>query len=109
VINIWVGIGVVVTTVAELCFVARFLRLPWWKSPEGRMFMAKDSVILLVLALALIANFWPDMPCRDHLRVVVWTLIPIVFVWKTVLFYRRQAEGRRLRLLKRNQDHEVSP
>lgn len=95
--DVVIAVGIVATFLAELAFVGRFLRMPWWRTPEGRMILAKDVVLLLVLGLAVIGTFVPDMPGRNIVRLVVWSAVPVVFWWKTVLFYRRQAEGRRLR------------
>lgn len=96
--------GIVVTFIAELLFVARFIFLPWWETAEGKMILAKDAVLLAVLGLAVIGTFWPDATWRDPLRTVVWLLVPAVFVWKTSLFYYRQTQGRRAR---RKGNHEA--
>jgi hypothetical protein len=91
------GLMVLIAAAAEFAFVARFVRIPWWRTPEGRMIMAKDTVLSLVLMLAFIRVFAPDLPNITVIRDVTWTLIAAVFVWKVTLFYRRQAEGRRER------------
>lgn len=95
--NVIVITAVTVTAVAEAAFLIRFARMPWWRTPEGRMVAARDTVISLVLVLAIIGNVWPDMPGREPVRAVLWSLIAAVFTWNTALFYRRQSEGRRLR------------
>lgn len=95
--SIAIAVGIVVTFLAELLFVARFIFLPWWETAEGRMIMAKDVVLLAVLGLAVLGAFWPDVTWRTDVRATVWLLVPIVFVWKTALFYVRQAQGRRAR------------
>lgn len=92
-----IAAGILITFAAELLFVARFVFLPWWQTPEGRMIMAKDAVLLAVLGLAVLAVFWPDATWRDPIRNAVWLLVPAVFVWKTALFYMRQAQGRKAR------------
>ncbi len=100
-----IAIAVAVAFIAQLAFIARFLRIPWFRTPEGRMTMANEGVLVAVLALAMIGNFIPDLPGRELIRFFTWSAIAAVFCWKTTLLYRRQAEGRRNR--QNRDDHEV--
>lgn len=101
-----IAVAVGLAFLAELAFMARFVRIPWWRTPEGRMTMANEGVIFSVLCLALIASFYPALPGRDTFRFFVWSAIAAVFSWKTWLFYRRQSEGRLFRRSKKRDNDE---
>lgn len=92
-----ISIAIAVALVAELVFLLGYLRVPWYRSAEGRMVMATDLVVIAVLCLAFIGAFYPDLPGRQAIRFFTWSAIASVFVWKTILFHMRQAQGRRAR------------
>jgi hypothetical protein len=91
-------VSVLVVFAAEVAFVGRLLLIRGWhRSPEGVMLVVKDLAILSIVALALLSIFAPDWAHRTDVRRAVWLAVATGFAWKTVLFYRRQAQGRRMR------------
>lgn len=78
--------GVVWAVTAGHLFVLFYhLRYKWWKNTVGRHMMSFMGGLTAILDLSLIAWFWPDMPGREEIRILVWVLIPFLFTWRLVL------------------------
>lgn len=77
-----------------LLFVVRYARVRWRATPAGVNVMAFMAVIALVLSLAVLAIWWPDMPGRPWLRLVSWAGIAAVIWHRNWVFGYEQRQGR---------------
>ena len=81
--------GVIASSILGAAFVVVYhLRTRWWKSAIGRHMMSFMAGLTAIIALALISNFYPEMPGRALLRILCWTLIPALFGWRLVILLR---------------------
>lgn len=82
---------IIVASVPGLLFVILYqIRVKWWRTAIGRMLMSFIGSLECILLLTVLSVFWPDMPGRPYLRVVVWAIIIASFTYMLVAFLRTQ-------------------
>lgn len=88
--SIWIAlIGLVWSMVAGHVFIIRYaITQPWYRDPVGRHMMAFMGGMTLILDLTAVAYFYPALPWRSEMRIFVWTLLPFLFTWRTVILFR---------------------
>lgn len=86
--------GVVWAVTAGHLFVIFYhIRHKWWRNSIGRHMMSFMGGLTAILDLSLIAQFWPGMPGREELRILVWMLIPFLFTWRLIILLRVKHYG----------------
>lgn len=83
-----------VLQVSTFAALVRFLfayvrRAPgWYRSLEGRYLVVSKSAFALILGLGMVAAVWPGWvrwAGRDYVRVGVYVVLAVVFVWLNVV------------------------
>jgi hypothetical protein len=78
-----VKIEVVLSAIPLLIAVLVYqFRWKWWKSAIGRHFMVFMSGLEMIMLLAVFNLFWPQMPGKPYIRIIVWAVIFILFTWR---------------------------
>ncbi len=82
-------VGLAWSMVAGHVFIIRYaLTQPWYNNPVGRHMMSFMGGLTLILDITAVAYFVPTLPWRAEMRIFVWTLIPFLFTWRTVILFR---------------------
>lgn len=77
-------------------FVYRYVRTyKWWNNEFGRHLIAFSSCLGAFLTFYAVMAVWPELPGRGAIRLVLFTALVAVIVWRLVLFERiKRAEDR---------------
>lgn len=89
---VMLGVGIV----GCWAFVYRYVRTyRWWRNEFGRHLVAFSASLGLLLTYVGVLWVYPDLPGRNVIRLVLFSSLIAVIVWRLVLFERvKRAEKR---------------
>jgi hypothetical protein len=89
----------IASVVAIAAFIAYYSRAAkWWTNAIGRTIVYEGIAIILVLIPSILSIFWHWNRLTSHiaawLDVGSFALVPVVMVWRTLVFWRIHKAGR---------------
>ena len=91
-IELLTEIAIAVGGFAALFFVVGYgFAAPWWRSDTGRHFFSFGCLILGIMSLVNATTFLgADWTGRPIVRLVIYTLVAIVLIWRNRIFVSAQ-------------------
>lgn len=69
-------------------------RSPWWKTPIGISMLVQKVLLTLLVIVIVIGLYWPDMPGREVIRLVIFVACVVAFWWDFIQALRIQYQVR---------------
>jgi len=77
-------------------FVIRYTRrYAWWRNEFGSHIVAFSAAVAMFYTYYMALTIWPELPGRSALRLILFTALTGIIVWRVVIFERVAGMERR--------------